>query len=479
MDISILTNDFALFSDTDIERHRRGMDCFRDQIASYFEKGIIRSVAIIIVDTDTFALWETPTSNLAQKEIQNSTPFESHHTEEETMESLVDTDENALTKENMFLSNLFHPHKLKVKDCLRSIQDRLSLFRDIESKHDEGNRKSNPVHVRLHVMECNSISFQSLLVDWTKDAVKSIGTHQGATGGMARISFDLPSTSDGTQCSISLDLNYATFPHRLDLPNGLWDDMKMLHESMLRIIHMAPLKDIDSALIYGVPMIAKAGSVGDLMQYKEMKGLVQQLWKYLITHQVALVLQIKHGHTKQIAEHDKETGACGALYHSDRQLFLLVVEENTETASLSPHGILYRYADRSDQILHHGCNEPCESMNDAMPDSTEELYYDFIVQSLDNLQTSSINPFCQHHVSSHDQLSDRHQSSEDKLLVPSPGHETGSSPPPSQSPIRFEIVNDDWDDQSVQCNDGKSSPDLALNHENDQQNLSDPDLFEY
>jgi len=216
LDISILTNDMALFSDADVENHRRGMDRFRDKISSFFEKGVIRGISIVIVDTDTFALWENIDPKASQK--KKSTPLNllmnNVQHENDGVDDVLKNDKENL-EENVFLSKLFHPHRLKVKECLRSMQDRLSLLRDMESKYNDDNGKSHSIPVRLKVMDCNAVSFQSLLVDWTTDAVKSIGT----TGGMARIRFDLPPTSDGTQCSVAL----GTFsPQLLSLLTSLF-----------------------------------------------------------------------------------------------------------------------------------------------------------------------------------------------------------------------------------------------------------------
>ena len=225
---------------------------------------------------------------------------------------------------------------------------------------------------------------------------------------------------------------------------------------------MTPLADIDACLIYGIPFVAKASSEGDIVQYREMKVLSQQLWKYMVTHQVALVLQMASGQRVMEARHVKdrkpfEAGAC--LYHSDRQVFLLVVEENNDATSLPSNGILYRYADRTDQILHNGSNDHSESMN---ADPAQDIYYNYIVQSLEGVQTSSINPFSQHHLSPHAMEAESHQSSDgSSATVPSADHGDVSSP------IQFEIVDNDYDD--VQGNID----------ENDHRNLSYPDLFEY
>lgn len=201
LDITIFTNDMALFSDADEENHRRGMDRFRDDVNTFFDKGIIRSVSLIIVDTDTFALWDHPESKMGDK--CKSTDVESTQLEkqkEENGSGDTDVTDKENVEGNVYLSKLFNPHRLKVQKCLRSMQDRLMLSKDLEFKYNAKGSRSHLVQVQLTVMDCNATSFQSLLVDWASHAVKSIGTNAG----MARVRFDLPSTKDGTECSVTL-----------------------------------------------------------------------------------------------------------------------------------------------------------------------------------------------------------------------------------------------------------------------------------
>jgi hypothetical protein len=215
LDIRILTNDIALFSDNDTEHHRCGLDLFRDKTRHYFDKAFIKTISIVIVDTDTFALWEEYKS-LGSSALSTSlcntkspTPQFSLSDDIAAQSNMLDgsnkigvgdlvSNEDAENK-NLLLSKLFHPYRLKVKECLKFIQDRLSIMSNLESKYAVHKNMSNPIHVNLNVMNCNSVSFQSMLIDWAMDVVRSIGTRFGFTGGMARIQFDLPCTSDGTQ----------------------------------------------------------------------------------------------------------------------------------------------------------------------------------------------------------------------------------------------------------------------------------------
>ena len=257
-------------------------------------------------------------------------------------------------------------------------------------------------------------------------------------------------------------MTYAVFPHRLDVPNGLWHDMMMLHDSTFRILQMTRLTDIDASLIYGVPFLAKASSDGDLQQYKEMKVLVQQLWKYLVTHQMALVLQMVQGKRQM-----EESVRSGCLYHSNRQVFLLIAEENGEVTSSSSNGIMYRYANSTDKILYLGSDELTDSSSAA-----QDMYYDYIVQSLERVQTSSINIFAKN------QWPFDHHSLEDNSTRSLEPEVTGCPP---QSPF-LDDLEDKRNDEVPHQSNARDGLLVEKNHillENDDDSYSDSDLFDY
>jgi len=178
---------------------------------------------------------------------------------------------------------------------------------------------------------------------------------------------------------------------------------------------MIPLVDVDASLIYGVPFVAKASSEGELWQHKEMKVLVQQLFRYLITHQVALVLMCDEGNHKQrIVSGVGVGGSEEFLYHAmnTQHIFLLIAEETNDTVPFVPNGVLYRYANRPDQMLHHGSGNPNDSMVDAAHD-TEDMYYDYVVESLGCVETCSMNPFDRKHETYGHRLRNDHRASKD------------------------------------------------------------------
>ena len=104
-------------------------------------------------------------------------------------------------------------------------------------------------------------------------------------------------------------------------------------------------------------MSARASLENDISRYNEMKVLARQLWVYLGRNDVALVLRAR------VVDDDNVLGG-----RSDDQLFLLVCEQAVQRptdassalnivpdkqggeSSSSCHGMLYRYATKS-QLL--------------------------------------------------------------------------------------------------------------------------------
>jgi len=252
------------------------------------------------------------------------------------------------------------PNRLAVIQCVNDIRRKIgemSRAQDFES--------TTPINLQLEIMDGNAIAFQTLLQSWVKESfAQTYASYEGGVQG--RLSFDLPETLDGTMCQLSLDLQYTVLPHSINSPSTkeLVEDMQRistLSPSCVEVIQTIPLSSIDSSLIYGVPMSARASLENDISRYNEMKVLARQLWVYLGRNDVALVLRAR------VDEDDDNVG-------SEDQLFLLVCEQAvqrpTDAASSalnivpdkqgsepssSCHGMLYRYATKSQLLREYLC----------------------------------------------------------------------------------------------------------------------------
>ncbi len=267
---------------------------------------------------------------------------------------------------------------------------------------DEWNGKQL-VNLQLEYIEGNNISFQTLQQKCIQGSFYE--TYPNAHG---RLSFDLPETIDGIMCSISLDLQYSTLPHSIDSNETLslvkdMERISALPSSNVEVIQSIPLSNVDSAMIYGVPMTARAAIDDDLSRYNEMKMLSKQMWKYLSSNDIGLVLSVR------FEEDDGHDG--GRHPRSREELFLLVCEKAVEKPYVpnidskydrsealgvtvatkhksSCHGILFRYSTSRQMLRFVNEDEVEEDESTA-----EELQYqDYIERSIEMLATTGLNP---------------------------------------------------------------------------------------
>ena len=391
--ITLFTTDANLFSDTSSSAHLRGLEHFVKRIRSSFKKKRMPTIILMIVES-------TSMMHLMKTKSYDST--------------LMDDSNN----------ETFFPNRLLVIQCVNNIRRRIE-----EINHAKGVTKT-PINLQLEFMDGNAISFQYLLQTWVKESLDQTYASYpgwvgigGILGGQGRLSFDLPETLDGVMCSISLDLQYTILPHRIDsaATKDLVDDMyriSIIAPSSVEVVQTMPLSSVDSSLIHGVPMIARAGFEKDESRYDEMKMLVRQLWTYLSRNSVALVLRV---HPELSDEEDfnerRLSKTTSFEYHSSgEQLFLLICEEavqsqpqaldlesnfdicaalevvpNNRRRGESPcQGVLYRYATMS-QLLHFGNEE--KGIETTNVPGLSDHYLDYIERSLDSIVRTGVNPF--------------------------------------------------------------------------------------
>jgi len=195
---------------------------------------------------------------------------------------------NNMVDDNTLLSV---SNRFEVLRCVNNIRQRIH---DLSEAQVE-TTSTAPIDLRLDFMEGGPISFQKLLQKFVKETFsQSYASASRCVHG--RLCFDLPEDLDGNMCSISLDLQYTVLPHSiqalrtLDLVKDM-QQITSMTSSSVKVIQAVPLASVDSSLIYGIPMSARAGLENDIDRYNEMKLLVRQLWKYLGRNELALVLQ--------------------------------------------------------------------------------------------------------------------------------------------------------------------------------------------
>jgi len=361
--VTLFTTDATFFADSDSASHAQGLENFWKRISPAFQSNAFAAVSIVIVGTKC----DDVNGDLMQ----------------------VSSDD-------------FHRSIKCINEIRRHINElSQSINSSSEWVFDEWNGKT-PVNLQLEYIEGTNISFQCLQQRFVQDSF-----HETYSNVRGRLSFDLPETMDGIMCSISLDLQYSILPHSIDSSETLslvtdMNRISTLPSSNVEVIQSIPLSTVDSAMIYGVPMSARAGIDDDMSRYNEMTMLVRQMWKYLSSNEIGLVLRVRF---------DGAEGQDDIRPYCREEFFLLVCEQAVEKSCVpnndsrydrsealrvtiatknksSCHGMLFRYATKG-QMLRFVNEDEMEGDEN----SAEELQYqDYIERSIEMLATTGFNP---------------------------------------------------------------------------------------
>lgn len=322
-------------------------------------------------------------------------------------------------------------HLFQCFEAIHAIQNQLSqLHSNIkEASPTEGNE----VNINFEIIDSNAIGLSALLRSWTRECFPVV-----------KISFSLPELIDGTQCSISLDLEYTTLQYPVNslLTYELIQSSKLLADDRthFEVIQLVKVEDVDASLLYGNSMSARPGLEGDLFQHTEMETLVGELWKWLDENDCCLLIKctVNDMYMNKSQNHNSDQIETG-----DISYFILMTEkaknddtnhgrgnglcenklDGPQTLSDQPtcnktiHGILFRYG-MDDTMLRDLENEKMSidenessninlSSNDTFDRRTEfsqendfnnskdesmSQYYDYIDKSLLMLDKKQINP---------------------------------------------------------------------------------------
>jgi hypothetical protein len=367
IEITIISNDVAIFTDLNIDSHKRALTRLWERLRPKFHSNLIRSVNIVIFESKVAAL-----------DLPNST-FEVHASNQPDDSNVKTSDDD--------VDNT--PHRFKVAYCLREIQNHIVKLSEKEyNSYDRTERRNGmPMNLKIELKDMHPILFSSILQQWSHDALHSSTSETG------RICFELPETFDGTQSAVALDLSYSILPYRLDstITRGLLDDLKCLSNSYMEVVQLVPLDSIDLSLIYGTPLSAKAGIEGDLDQYKHMQVLVRLLFKYLGSHDVALVLRSSTSNSV-CNYNEKNCNTCTFLLMA--QVEEGKPKENDEKFryNATGRGMLYRYVDKAEHIIEE--INHCE-LNDCGDEEDEMVLFssEYIENSLGLLQCLDLTPY--------------------------------------------------------------------------------------
>ena len=175
------------------------------------------------------------------------------------------------------------------------------------------------------------------------------------------------------------------------------DELSLMH---MEVVQTMPLSMIDVSLLFGIPLVVRAGLETDYAQFQDMKVLVRSFFTVLQRQQKAILLRGSKQFRLEKSTVSNEHVHAGFSYPAE-QYFLLMSQEtptamiNTESVSAGPSsGLLFRIA-HFDYLLHD------KSMTERVHDQyitdgdceTEIQYMEYIENSLSTLSFSMYNPF--------------------------------------------------------------------------------------
>lgn len=367
--ITLFTYDASLLCDASMEDHKFALTRFWNRIRPHFHKNQLATIDIVLFHTGTVVA-------VGQQE---------HPPKQE-----IKTVDNKIA-DGIELSSEDESTKLKTaNDAVSSLRRNLVDLAEADYKTDRNREHPvTPVSISVLLVERDE-SFGKISRRWTKRILSPPNLTRS-------ISFALPEMSDGTQCSIFLDLSFRLLPYPIDVARGLLEDLRLLSSSIIEVIQVCPLSTVDANLLFGVAMEAIPGFQREEDRYREMKALVYVLFKKLRLKDIALLLRATPMHN--VSSPSSSYGS--PLHHTHHQTYLLSAEDFPATTQkslsqvaiegnppLPVRGSLYRYGNADQMVIVGGG----ELYTPEVDTETLDQLNDYIEASIDFFPNSDINP---------------------------------------------------------------------------------------
>jgi hypothetical protein len=447
IDITIMCSDVSLFSDTNLDSHKIALEAFIKHVSLYFDQALLKSIRIVTAKTfgkilirheriADDSIVEMKTGNM-NYEIPNGVSQENH------LEQAI-------------------------KKCVRMIEWTMD---DLENKCNA------LLKVDAHLEGDSTFSFSFSMIDNTTMGFMELSRElirESLRGRQIRLScrlknIDLPPSTDGTQCSMSLEASCQVFPFSVNSLHAkmLSMDMDRLAAMDLQVMKLIPLSCIDASLLFGIPMVVRTGLETDYVQFQEMKILVRCLFHVLQVQQQAILLRgspsIKaHANTTAFDDYKGDGLFHSEATNSPSHFFVLMAQEIPSTflvGGVAPNsGLLFRMA-HADQLITEMPNSNMDSGHTGSsysPDTAEcepEMamqYMQYIENSLSELDISSFNPIfdfastAEQIISPMSQGEDLAEKGNDENIEPQGhGSSTLASKPSSLHPIFIPLSEND------------------------------------
>ena len=323
VEITVLSTDVALFSDTTTTVHVASFEAFWNYVAGHFHDSGVSRMRLVVAKTNA----------LASKSENEKEGGESN------------------------------TYSTAISECIHAIQAKL----------DELELSTNaPADFTFSVIENSRLGYQALSRELIRETLPARDTG-------CRISFDLPEIADGTQCCVSFDATYQTFPYPVGSKEAatLREELRLLSHQKLKVLQLVPLSSIDAGLLYSVPYSLRAGLEDSIAQFQEMEVLARVLFQLLQDRELALLL----------CATQKQTQQCSDSAFQNNQMFVLMTKE-FPMKQPPQSGLLFRYA-HADQLFTEAVpGNPCP----ALEDEIGSQYSQYVEQALGTLDCDPFNP---------------------------------------------------------------------------------------
>ena len=375
INVSIICSDVSLFCDTNDDSHRAGVQVFIDHVTPYFQQGLLSSIAITVA---------TKSGQLAlstEENDENVIPLEASG--RPLHATTIEQQEN---------------HQKAMQNCVRMIEWTLHDFTN--GIHQSRNDLTGSS------LRCSFVLVKNSIIDFMALSHSLVRTT--LTGCNARLDcrlrrIDLPVSGDGTHCSISLEASYEVFPFTVHSfhTKFLSSDLDDLSTMNLKVVQIIPLAMIDASLLFGFPLVVRAGLEQDYAQFEEMKILVRSLFTVLQTQEQAILLRGSSHRKSNKRTTDKMEHLDSGFSNPSEQYFVLMSQEipstllNTENAARPSSGLLCRIA-HCDHLLHDKYMTDSVFGHTIQTDDdreTEIQFTEYIENSLSTLSIGTYNPF--------------------------------------------------------------------------------------
>ena len=379
LNVTIVSSDISLFCDTNVDSHRAGLKVFIDHVAEYFKNGLLSSIKI------------TSAGNHGHLGLTVSVQENDENEGPKPMKSC--SPDTTIGEQQL-------KHQKAMQECVHMIEWTLDDI--VVGIHPSPN---DPIESSLcctfTVIKNSIVDFTALSHSLIRTAL--VGQNMRMVGRLRCI--DLPVSNDGTHCAISLEASYEIFPFSIRSfhANSLSSDIDDLSTMQLEVVQIVPLPMIDVSLLFGIPLVVRAGLEQDYEQFQEMKVLVRSFFTVLQKQEQAILLRgTSHRPSKKRTSGHAEHVYSGFSL-STEQYFVLMAQENPtsmlhpESGASGPNsGLLFRIA-HCDLLLHdkylmHGEYGPYRppTVDDQ---ETETQYTEYIENALSTLSVATYNPF--------------------------------------------------------------------------------------